>query len=424
MAQNNKFLLVNPNRYTSPPVIPIGIEYLAHSCHKHGMETEVLDLCFSENPDDELRKALSDIRPDAVCFSVRNHDSVLYPDTEYFLPEIKKYIKNVKERSNAPVIIGGSALKTDPEGIMDYLGADFGITGPGEISLPSLLKLSPSAIQGNKIIQGKLLDRKKTIWRFNPIRAALIDYSPYIEKGGIVGFETHKGCSSNCMYCIEACSDVTFREPCDVVHELLQLTRRGFDHFHLCDPEFNEDIAFCKELLSLMVSENFSIKWALYMKPGGCDETLFTLLKRSGAYLITLTVDTYKKPAEYWNCIGKIVTFANECGIRVSIDLLSGFPDESANTLRRYLDKLRNMNPHEIVINTYIRLYRHLPITKLIENNTNLMKYLINKGDTSYLSPVFFNNIGIQQIKDIIGNDPLFRIAGQDNIVNYQTIQA
>jgi radical SAM superfamily enzyme YgiQ (UPF0313 family) len=420
MGHNLTILFVNPNRFVSPPVIPIAIEYLVHALRQEGMEVEVLDLCFSDDPEADLRKTLSNQRPDVVCFTIRNHDSVLYPETEYFLPEIQRYIKNVKTLSDASVIIGGSALQTDPEGIMEFLGADLAITGPGERSLPAVLKLGPSVKQEKKIIKGEIPGQQDNLWRFRPDRADLIDYTPYLERGGIVGFETHKGCSSHCLYCLEACSDVAFRDPRDVAHELVQLSRKGYDHFHLCDPEFNEDMEYCKELLSLMIREDLGIKWALYMKPGTCDKALCEQLRSSGAYLITLSVDTFLKSPHYWKHIEEMIHSAHENEIRVAIDLLSGFPYEDTDTLRRTLDHLRNLNPHEVVVNTCIRLYKNLPVTKIIEKDRKLVEHVINKEDNTYLSPVFYNQMKIGLIKELIGSDPLFRIAGEEKIVNYQ----
>ena len=43
-------LLVNPNRFKCPPVIPIGLEYLLASLRRAGHQAVILDLCFEENP--------------------------------------------------------------------------------------------------------------------------------------------------------------------------------------------------------------------------------------------------------------------------------------------------------------------------------------------------------------------------------------
>ena len=51
-------LLVNPNRFRNPPVIPIGLEYLLTALEKYSHNVDILDLCFCESPEEELVKIL------------------------------------------------------------------------------------------------------------------------------------------------------------------------------------------------------------------------------------------------------------------------------------------------------------------------------------------------------------------------------
>ncbi len=44
-----KVLLVNPNRYKSPPVPPIGLECIAACLEEKRHEAEIIDACFSED---------------------------------------------------------------------------------------------------------------------------------------------------------------------------------------------------------------------------------------------------------------------------------------------------------------------------------------------------------------------------------------
>ena len=55
-----KILLVNPNRMKSPPVIPIGLEYIKTALEKNDYEVEILDLCFFPSPEKELRKRIKE----------------------------------------------------------------------------------------------------------------------------------------------------------------------------------------------------------------------------------------------------------------------------------------------------------------------------------------------------------------------------
>lgn len=407
-------LFINPNKYLHPPVIPLGIEYLAYSLKKSGVDVRILDLCFSEDPTGEIDNAFKTGMPDTVCLSIRNVDSVLYPDPEYFLPDIRGYINHIKSLTDAPVIIGGSALPADPQGILNYLGADIAVVGPGEKTLPHLIGNTHRLRQKGQVIKGEPPDS------FRPQRAEVFDYAPYIRRKGIAGFETHKGCSSGCIYCTEAGTQVSFRNPGDVLQELRYLTDRGVNHLHLCDSEFNEDLDFSIEVLNRITSERLAIRWALYMKAGNFNRKLFELLGSSGAYLLTISADTFRRPPEYWKDIEEMISLARDCGIRTSIDLLAGFPYEDEDTLKKTLDFLLEAGPDEAVVNVFIRLYKNLAVTRMIENDMSLTKNLSGAEHGSYLSPVFYNRIKIERLKELIGDEKLFRIAGEEKIVNYQ----
>ena len=71
--------------------------------------------------------------------------------------------------------------------------------------------------------------------------------------------------------------------PLDVIQEIKELIKMGYDHFHLCDAEFNENILYCVNLLQSIVNEKLKFKWALYMKPINYSQKMLELLKKTGA---------------------------------------------------------------------------------------------------------------------------------------------
>lgn len=411
-----KLLLINPNRYMNPPVIPLGIEYLACGLENRSVDVAVLDLCFSNDPVGELDRAIDDLRPDAIGVTIRNLDSVLYPDTEFFLPEIRMYVQRVKERTERPVIIGGAALAADPEGILDFVGADIAVLGPGEETLPALLMDGSSLRNGPKVVPGSV-ERS-----FCPQRKGLFDYGDYLAKDGIPGFETHKGCSSRCVYCIEAGTAVWHREVSDVVAELGQLAELGFNHLHLCDSEFNENLDFCVALLEAMNDRQLGLRWAVYMKPGTCNPRMVELLSGSGAYLVTLTVDTFQREERYWSDVESMIALCRDAGIRTSIDFLTGFPGESEDVVKKSLDFFTKARPDEVVVNVFLRLYESLAVTRIVQADHSLSRFVTgqNNGDGLLLHPVFYNHVPVEKLKETIGGDRMFRIAGDEKVVNYQ----
>ena len=61
-----KLVLINPNRYRTPPVPPLALEYLAGSLEGTAHECRILDLCFADEPVDTLDSEIESFSPDIV----------------------------------------------------------------------------------------------------------------------------------------------------------------------------------------------------------------------------------------------------------------------------------------------------------------------------------------------------------------------
>ena len=413
---SKRVLLINPNRYHHPPVIPIGLEYISHALKEAGHETLMLDLCFEDSINARIARTLAEFMPDAICVTIRNIDSVLYPDTEFFLPAIRDIINEIRLNSKVPVIIGGAGMGADPEGILSFTGADMGVLGPGESILSELLASDKYLTNHGEIIKGTPPD--DYIYR----RGTATDCAEYLANGGLGGFNTHWGCSSCCPYCMEAQTPVHLRNPVSVAKEVASLVDSGMDHLHLCDPEFNENIDHADKVLRQMAKEAPSLKWALYMRPGYYSPALFEHLAKSGAYLITLSVDTCEHSDKYLTDLSEMIRLAKDNGISTCVDLLAGLPDEQAGLLERTLDTLSKAGPKETVINTTLRLQGILPITQRVLGSVTHRKHIINTNANldSLLHPVFYQRLTPDDIRKLTGNNPEIRIAGQEKVVNYQ----
>jgi len=410
-----RVLLINPNRYKSPPVPPIGLEHIAASLDKEGHEAEILDLCFSENPFGDLDRMMRSFKPDIVGVTVRNVDSVLFQTNEFFLDQIKCVIDYVKSGYGVKVIIGGAGVSANPQGILEYLNADYAVSGPGEDIIYELLDKIRTAEN-----VGQVHYRKYTYDISCPRRPGKIDYRKYYELGGVGGFETHKGCGSSCVYCLEANTRVSFKSIPDVIAEIKDLVAAGFDRLHLCDPEFNEDVDYCIDFCTALKNANPGMHWAVYMKPANYNKKLFRLMNETGVSLITLTVDSWKKCSLYYSDIEKIIFTAKSCGLKIVVDFLTGFPDEDEDTLIWYLNMFRRLQPDSVGINAYIRLYKSLQITKIVLNDPSLRKKIIgNTEDDTCIKPVFYNHVSSERLKELIAGDRIFRIEGLEKAVNY-----
>ncbi|MHA1143693.1 MAG: B12-binding domain-containing radical SAM protein [Candidatus Helarchaeota archaeon] len=417
-------LLINPNRFQNPPVIPIGLEYLLTYLRDAGHIVKVLDLCFSNDPIEDIQKTLENHQFDLIGVTIRNIDSAIRYDNQFFLDEIKDLIKVLKN-NGAPIVLGGSGFTAMPDEILSFLGADFGIKGPGEFALLKLLDDLQDGKSIPKIISGWQSVPKQALVH---LRGTDFDYARYIGKDGIVGIEIQKGCPHECSYCVEAGTGHFPKEIALVIKEIEHLIGQGYNRFHTCDSEFNIDldysINFCKEL----VKRDFNMTWALYMKPTPISEELFRLLKMSKVSLITCSVDSYEpeqKMSGYdYSDLEFFIKCCREQGIKLALDLLVGFPNEPKSSVERMINFLKTHRPDSVGVNFNFRLYKNTKIGQQILNSPDLRNSLSRewKQDENLLEPIFFAQFDLEYIKDLIKDDDLFKIEGIQKGVNYQRV--
>lgn len=414
-----KLLLINPNRYRTPPVPPLALEYLESALSSSHHDCRILDLCFTENPLAALKEEITAYEPDIAGVTVRNIDTVIYQNNVFFLDDIKSLVEHLKGKG-IPVILGGTGFSFIPEGILEFLGADCGVKGPGENALVHILDryehYPPAA--------GTVFDG----WEYGfdpdmPVRRGeSIDYGRYISKDGLAGFETQKGCMEHCSYCSEGNGKVVFRNPERIVDELKTLSDMGINEFHLCDTEFNQDISFCHEFLERLIDKGPPIRWAVYMKCAPYDDELFRLLKRSGVHIVTLTIPTGNNSLEH---AAEITRLAKKHGLKLAVDILLGFPGDTIESVKRTVDRMRKIHPDTVGVNATFRLYPNVSITRTILESGNNKKHLLGETDNNpgLLKPVFYNHITGDMLREIIGNDPLFKIEGFERTSNYQRLK-
>ncbi|MDI6874791.1 B12-binding domain-containing radical SAM protein [Candidatus Solincola sp.] len=415
--------LVNPNRYLEPPVIPLGLEYLAHYLDREGHEVEVVDLAFSPDPAAILAERLSSFCPHLVGFSLRNLDTSLYHDPLFFLDDFAELISAARRACGAPVVVGGTALLAGPREVAEYVGADCAVFGPGERALPHLLRYLEA---------GEGLPRLVNGWEYSfdhgevPERARWVDYEPYLQERGLAGFTTQTGCLGACDFCLEAGLPWRTRDPRAVVAELASLQEAGVRELHLCDCEFNQDLETCKELLHLWVSSGLDLEWSLYMKPLPHDEGLFRLLRESGAVSVTLSVDSLSLAAGRYGLfdLQSFIELAGRHGIRVAVDLLLGFPDEEEDELRDLLDFFRAVRPDTVGVNSWIRVYKYTGLGRGMRlRPPRKGTFLGHREDPDFLRPLYYNWLKMERLRELIGDDPLFRVEGLERRSNYERLR-
>jgi len=428
--------LINTNRM-APPIGPLGMEYIAGTTRRAGIETDVVDLCLQDNPSSALRGYFAGHNPRLVGLSFRNVDDCFWPSAKSFVPELAEDVRQIRELTDAPIVLGGVGFSIFAERLVEHTGADFGIRGDGEQATVSLCR----AIETGKDFE----DVSGLLWRANgkihsnrpawpasldlPTSRQELDNRTYFEQGGQGGIETKRGCNRMCIYCAERLakgSAIRTRPPSDVADEVQALVAQGVDVLHLCDSEFNipreHAYAVCRELIRRGLGEK--VRWYGYLAVTPFDAELAQAMKRAGCVGINFTGDsasqamleTYRQPHRR-DDLASAVRLCRDNGIAVMFDLMIGGPGETQDSVRETIEYIKKIDPDCAGAALGIRIYPGIEMESIVaaegppEQNPNILRKY--EGPVDYFKPTFYisHTLGenpARLVKDLIDGDERF----------------
>jgi len=407
-------VLINPNRMT-PVVSPVALDYLFDTLVASDWQPYLLDLALVENWQEQIEACLDALRPEAVCLSVRNLDDCFLPSRDFCIAAVRHMVQRVREKTDAPVIVGGSGYSIVPERGLDYLGADFGIAGDGEAALPELLARLPGSnwLTG---VPGLIWRDGETIRRNGSALAVartlkasfrtFVENRRYFDEGGQVGIETKRGCPMDCIYCADTLSKgkrTRLKQPRDVAEEFKALLGQGVTHFHLCDSEFNvpldHALAVCSELIRTGL--NSDIRWYTYASPVPFSPELASLMKEAGCAGIDFGVDS--ADPQLLSALGRsfapedikrTAEICRQSGLVFMFDLLIGGPGETRETVRHTVDFMDSIAPTRVGLSCGVRVYPGTALASRISGMSDAERseclHGQVDGNEDYFEPVFY----------------------------------
>jgi radical SAM superfamily enzyme YgiQ (UPF0313 family) len=428
--------LVNTNIMT-PPIGPIGLDYVAGAARGAGIKVDVIDLCLA----DDRRRALEDYfathSPELAGLSFRNVDDCFWPNADWFVPRLAETVSTIRDFSDAPIVVGGVGFSIFAERIVEHAGVDFGIRGDGEQAIISLIE----ELRGSRNferIDGLVWRRDGRIcsngaaWPLSlslPTGRNAIDNRSYFERGGQCGLETKRGCNRRCMYCADFLAKGTalrLRDPSEVGDEAEALLAQGIDVLHLCDSEFNvprsHAYAVCEEFNRRSLGRR--LRWYTYMAVEPFDAGLAVAMSRAGCIGMDFTGDSACPLMLKSYCqshskadLASAVRLCRDNGITVMIDLLFGGPGETPETVGETIDFIKRTGPDCAGAPLGVRIYPGTEMARIataegpLEENPNIhRKY---KGPVDFLKPTFYISQALGPkpaalVKDLIAGDERF----------------
>jgi len=92
--------LINTNRMV-PAIGPLGLDYVAGSAKQAGLNVEVLDLCFEDDPVASMNRYFRDRSPELVGLTFRNVDDCFWPSADWFVPGLKDTVETIRSMTDA-----------------------------------------------------------------------------------------------------------------------------------------------------------------------------------------------------------------------------------------------------------------------------------------------------------------------------------
>ncbi len=438
MSRKGKVLLINPNRMR-PPVSPVALDHLDQCLRENGFQVDLLDLAFSTDVAGDVRRALTE-RPLLVGITIRNIDDSYFASRDFCLVKLRKVIDLVKKHTDSPVVLGGVGFSIFPLAAARFCDVDLGIQGEGEVPL-ALLAEKMRRKENWDDVPG-LVYRRDGIFVSNPRcrhnlqemslwQRRLVDNARYFREGGMVGFETKRGCFKECSYCADRLAKGTrvfVKPPKDVVRELKSLLNDGINHFHTCDSEFNVPASHAEEVCREMIRAGIGNKarWYAYAAPVPFTDELARLMRRAGCVGIDFGVD-HVHP-RMLKTLGRdftaddILTAARLChrhGFSFMFDLLIGAPGEDKATVRELIETMKRANPPRVGLSIGVRicpntkLARQISMEGMTPANPNLFGAV--EGNPDLLKPIFYVSSALGErphdfVRELVAGDRRFLI--------------
>jgi hypothetical protein len=136
-----RVLFISANREDiNMPTLPMGLGCVAAATQKAGHDVTFVDLLAAGDIGTVIEDTINEFAPRVIGISARNIDDQVMHSPRFMLDQAKEMVALCQKLSKAPLVLGGAGYSMFPNSALEYVGADMGIQGEGEVAFPALLE--------------------------------------------------------------------------------------------------------------------------------------------------------------------------------------------------------------------------------------------------------------------------------------------
>lgn len=355
-----KIVLINP---PSPFLIsdkvfpPLGILYISAYLKKYGYNPEIIDLAG--------KKEIPNIDADIIGISAVTPQ---YPLALKILNELKK-------RTDALFVIGGSHATCSPETTKDF---DISVIGEGENAMLNIAMGYPRAFPRF------FREAPPNLYMLPfPDRTAIDihSYKYFIDGEPATAMITSRGCPYSCAFCSSIYDRVRLTSAEYVINEIKEIQKLGFSAIHFFDDIFILDKKRLFKICEYLKKEK--IIWRCFVRSDLASREIMKVMAKSGCKEIGIGVETgSQKILDIVNKgttveqNAKTIELARQYKIRSKIFIIIGLPSESKETIAETEQFIEKNRPDDLDITVYVP-FPNTPIT----NNPAMYDIKFNESD-------------------------------------------
>lgn len=398
------FLRFDPKQWKQQqPYPPLATLYAAAALRREGYAVELADTMFAESPQ-EIAAKMDSWHPDVL---------VIYDDGFNYLT--KMCLTNMREaafemcalarRKGCRVMVCSSDSSDHAEKYLDH-GADFIVTGEGEITLSELMRQLKEGNDNPESVNGLVFRKngatvrtqKRDVLRDLDSLAVpawdLVDLKEYrsrwMKSTGYfsLNISTTRGCPFHCNWCAKPIYGNRYHahSPQYVIQELkLLVDQLGTKHIWMTDDIFGLKPGWVKEFAGLVTRENLKFRFKIQSRVdlllqentiadlarAGC-ETVWVGAE-SGSQKILDAMDKGTKVEQIYEA----TRLLKKHGIKPAFFLQFGYPGETKEDIEATLSMVSELMPDDIGVSVSYPL----PGTKFYET---VAQQLQEKGKANW----------------------------------------